>query len=226
MKKLILISILYLFFGFTSPVFASFVNDNFTGTDGTDLSSHTSDSGHTWTKRGGSAIVINNNRINSAASDDSNGYYSSATPASADYEVQADFTVGNSANVTPAIGIRMATGAVTGYIVLYGNGTWELHAVVAGVEGAAIGTYTGDQPTTTKTVVLKASGTTISVTIGGVSRISVTDSSISAAGRPGVAEYFSDPDSAKYIDNWSATNIVASVKVRGSVKIRGGIKFR
>lgn len=189
-----------------------FANDNFTDTDTTDLSAHTADSGATWTKRGGNAITINSNRISAAGSGESNGYYSSATPANADYEVEAIFHSDNSGGVTPAICLRMATGAATQYMLRYGGGTWQLYEVSAGAE-TSIGSYTGDSLTNgnPRTVVLKAAGTTISVTIDTVERISVTDSTISAAGRPGVAEYYADVNTVRYLDTWSAADAASTI---------------
>ena len=191
-----------------------FVNDNFTDTDTTDLSAHTADSGATWTKRGGSALTINSNSLAAAASGESDGYYSSATPATADYEVQASFHSDNSSGVTPAIALRMATGAATGYIVRYGGGTWQLYSVDAGAE-SGIGSYTGDSLTNgnPRTVVLKAAGSTISVTIDDVERIAVSDSTVTDVGRPGVAEYYADVNPARYVDTWSASDAAASTSI-------------
>jgi hypothetical protein len=203
----------------------SFVNDTFTEAGTTAIASHTSDSGHTWatgrTSDGGVKDNIQSSRVCGTGSGDSNGWYSSAVPASADYDVQADCFVESSGKTICGIAARMSTSANTEYFVNYNAGTWRLYSVSSGTE-SSIGTYLGDAPTTTKTCVLRVTGTTIEVLIDGVSRISVTNSAISAAGRPGLVGYFNDNTSASYIDNFSATDPASG---QPAVKRMGGVQF-
>ena len=68
----------------------SFCNDNFTGADGTNLTAHTSDSGHTWTNTasfGGTILLDGSGGVFSSNAGEA--YLINATPASADYDVQA-----------------------------------------------------------------------------------------------------------------------------------------
>lgn len=185
----------------------SFANDTFTDTNGTSLASHTSDSGHTWTNRGGgSALAINTNRVNTVTGGQSfDGYYSSAVPASADYDVQADITA-TGTQTPPGITGRQATGADTCYHVRIEAGTWHLRSRVAGTV-TDLGSYTGDTPSGL-TNMLRMVGSSIEVLNNGVSRISVTNSDVTATGRPGVASYFDDGGALRYLDNWIATDAV------------------
>jgi hypothetical protein len=134
-------------------------------------------------------------------SDESGHTYSSFVPTDADYTVRADFKVAASGNVSPMIGGRCSTSANTWYGVRYGAGTWYLYSIVTGTE-SSIGTYVGDEPTTVKQVDLIMSGTTISVEIDSVERISVTDSSITATGRPCVGSYYADTGTDRNIDDY------------------------
>ncbi|MDO8521174.1 MAG: hypothetical protein Q7S52_03595 [bacterium] len=200
---------------------ASFASDTFTDTDGVLLQDHTSDSGHAWAESGGAGndLVINSNRINPATNGSLALYYISATSANADYDVQADFKVSASDNVSALLSGRVATGTETGYGVRFSGGTWTLYSFVTGTV-TSLGTYTGDVPSSTaKTVKLQMRGTAIAVFIDSVSRISVTNSAVTAAGRAGVGSYFSDTSALRYLDNWSATDVPPGP--RGSVKIKG-----
>ena len=69
-----------------------FLDDQFTGTDGTLLSAHSTDSGHSWTKHPTLADTseIKTNRLcyTTGGAGDS-VYYSSDVPSSADYTVES-----------------------------------------------------------------------------------------------------------------------------------------
>lgn len=181
------------------------VTDNFTDTNSTALSSHTSDSAHTWTQNNGGTMIIYNNRCESSQSTSQGFYYSSYVPSSADYTVSADVMAAGS-GVPVFVAGRCSTSAVTMYGCRWnGSTTWELTKWVSGTR-TVIGSYAGDTPVDTlRSVELIMSGTTISFKIGGVERISVTDSSISAAGRPGIGSWYCDvpPSHNLYIDNYA-----------------------
>jgi hypothetical protein len=102
---------------------ALFLNDTFTDTNGTGLSSHTADSGATWSLVTGETnpeLKINSNRV---AGQDGNGHvamYAVATPASADYEVEAVARFNANGNsfadtLSDAIFARLSSAAVAGY---------------------------------------------------------------------------------------------------------------
>lgn len=190
---------------------SNFTADDFTGTDATALESHTptgTGAAGTWNAGTANGIVLNTNRAIGNNSGSGFRYWNSATPPSADYFVQADITVGASGNTSIGPAIRVSNSAATAYFVRWNAGTWELYGILNGTMlngGTALGTFTGDDPSTlTRTVKLSATGTTIAVTIGGVSRISVTDANIGSAGFAGLYSYFADASATRYLDNWSA----------------------
>jgi hypothetical protein len=110
----------------------TFLTDNFAGTDATLLSAHTSDSGASWATITGwngqtapvtAQIIANALRATTAGSASTSGafYKSSATPGSADYSCQADFTQqGTAATDYAGISIRMPAGTLmAGYALLF-----------------------------------------------------------------------------------------------------------
>ena len=189
--------------------------DTFTEAANAALQDHT-EGGFGWTDRDtsttGMTISGTNDNLYVSLGSDEFGFYSGYTPSDADYCVEADFTIASSAQTTNGLALRMATGAATQYFVRFagGAGAWELYKSVAGTE-TGIGTnYVGDVPTTTKTVRLCASGTSLTVYVAGVSRITATDSDISAAGRPGFYNYFGDNGSDRTADNFKVYETVAA----------------
>lgn len=163
---------------------AQFVNDTFTGVDGTNLESHTGETGATWTVHpsGVASAKIQTNRVQPNGA--FRAYYASGVPGSADYDVEAVIRKVTGVSNMGIVG-RMSTSADTGYLVLWGP-SWTLFSLVAGV-AVSLGTFT-DVPAngTDRTVRLKMRGSDIRVLIDGVERIAVTDASVTAAGRVGI----------------------------------------
>ena len=184
------------------------VEDTFTDTDSTALASHTSDSEHTWTRNGGGTIIVHTNHAESSQSTSAGLYYSSFVPTDADYAVTLD-TVTAGTGVATFVAGRCSTSAVTMYGCRWnGTDTWELTRWVSGTR-TVIGTYIGDSPVgSTRTVTLSMVGSTIAVSIGGVSRISVTDTGISTAGRPGIGTWYCDVPGYHniFVDNFEVTD--------------------
>lgn len=175
---------------------ANSLNDQFTAADGTVLSSHTADSGDTWTQHSAAATtaVITSNRIrpNTSASAI---YYSSDVPASADYVVEAQVrVVTNVGGQSIGIDARLSTGADTTYQLLglgFGGSRvdWYLTKRVAGTQTILAGPWqdNGMSAGTDRTIQLKVEQNSIAGIIQGVSRLDVgADSAITAAGRAGV----------------------------------------
>lgn len=169
---------------------SQFVYDTFTDTDGVLPTSHTGETGATWTKHasggGGAAVISNANRVRGTSSTRSL-YYASGTPASADYDVTAVLYAVSTTDTYPGPCGRIDTAAETMYYVTWDHtrGLWELSKRVAGAL-TSLGTYADTFTVgTSKTCMLRMVGSTISVLIDGVSRISVTDTAISAAGKAG-----------------------------------------
>ena len=171
-------------------------NDTFTDTDGTSLASHTSDSGHSWNVGSGSGTLsITSNAVPNVGA--RRWYYSGYTPSSADYDVTAVIAQTGSYSGGPAL--RMDTAARTYYFGHWENTEWRITKYLSGSE-TSLGNYSGDSPVgTTRTARISANGSTIKLFIGGVERISVTDTDISAAGRPGIET----SDTTGTIDDWS-----------------------
>jgi hypothetical protein len=173
--------------------------DNFTEASDVALTAHTSDSSDTWSVYGSASVSIN------AAGDFAyctNGagvytYYSSYIPASADYDVVATIFLA-AGDLSMAVAGRINTTNGACYSVGTSYGVWILNG-----NGVNIGSYTGDSPTTARVVTLRMVGDQISVLIDGVLRIGpITNSAISAIGRPGIGVGYSDVGTTTSIDNW------------------------
>jgi hypothetical protein len=119
-------------------------------------------------------------------------YYASGVPTSADYSVQAD-VYAMSLLTDDAVGVvgRESTSADTAYVARYrkvGTTTqsWELVKVVSGTE-TVLGSYAQTLIVGTNYhLKLDMQGSTIRLLVDAVQRVSVTDSSITAAGRAGI----------------------------------------
>src|SRR5574343_356292 len=181
-------------------------NDSFTDANGTALTAHTSDSGHSWSLgSGGSGTnTIQSNAV--ASNGSSRGWYrSGGSPSSADYDVSLTVTgTGGSYHGGPAA--RMSASDRTYYAVNWENVQWRLIKWVGGTYTSLASSYFGDSPVGASVVVkLSVSGSTIKVFIAGVERYSVTDASITAAGSAGLEA----ADTAGNYDNWAVDAVVA-----------------
>jgi hypothetical protein len=170
-----------------SPIFAS---DLFTDTAGVTLPSHSMTAGGPWVAHGSynnNGVISSANRARSGSATLTFGYYATTPPGSADYSVAADLVV-VSANGSMGVAGRISTSADTMYFTRYNSAAsrWELFSLVAGA-ATSLGTFS--QALTvgnTYNVKLSMVGTAISVLIDGVSRISVTNSAVTVAGRAGL----------------------------------------
>lgn len=185
-----------------------FVSDSFSDSDGTLLENHTGETGASWTAHTNPAnnkIVSNRLRGNGVTA---SVHYASGTPASADYEVEAEFYQA-SADEVMSILARLETGAVTYYGLqrrTAGGGDWRLVKSVAGTI-TSLGTYSdamsnGD----TRTAKITVTGDQIEAFIAGVSRIGpVTDTAITAAGRVGVRATGGSDSTGYHLNSLTAT---------------------
>lgn len=183
-------------------------SDTFTEAADTDLAVHTSDSGHTWTKYFGNVLTVlaASDYLYNAAPTNSSRYKSSVTPASAEYDVQADIR----ADINWSFGVsgRIDDAVSDEYFAAYENSLWKLWKIDAGVV-TTLATYTGDSPNgTTRTAKLEIRNATKKLFIDGVERISSTDNAVTAAGKPGL--YGDGNSTGNWMDNWSSTDFVAS----------------
>jgi hypothetical protein len=170
-----------------------FVTDTFTDANGTDIVSHTGETGASWTKHTNSdynsgAGAIQDNRLYNTGGNVV--FYASGVPSSPDYDVQANVHVvtvvsGRTAGVAGRIS---NTSANTMYQARYTDaGTFTLTKIVTGSQ-TTLGTYdpTDLTPGQSATIKLSMVGSTIKMFVDGVERVSVTDTAITAAGRAGV----------------------------------------
>jgi Tfp pilus assembly protein PilW len=179
--------------------------DAFTGANGTVLETYSAN----WTKvTGGSGtnMVINTNHIQVQVADDFQAHlWNAAQPVGADYDVQGTMHVASGGTSHGPAGRIASSSDGSCYFVRVSAGTWTLYKKSGAV--TSIGTYVGDEPTTAKVCLLRMVGSTISVLIDTVSRISVTDTSITAKGYAGLATYYGAAlDAEPYLDDWSATD--------------------
>ncbi len=188
---------------------AIFVLDQFTGANWTALHNRSGAIGASWTRNpsySGTWYLWNNMTHCGIAG----AVYASGVPANADYDVECDYRVYTTGGVQSIAG-RMSTSSKTMYYVYYSGAenTWVLAKWVSGVV-TSLGFYvTGiSAGGTVYALKLQMRGTTIKVYIGGVERISVTDSSIVSAGRAGVVSgSANDANIGKHIDNFTATDL-------------------
>ena len=192
----------------------TFVRDTMTGSDGTDLTAHTGETGATWAKVAGTtgSIKLTSNRCKGDSGVVSL-YYASGDPASAEYDVEADlYKVSNTDYA--GVGGRVSTTEETGYFVwATPGGEWHLVQMLAGV-ATDLGSYAQALADgTTYHVTLEIRDATKKVFIDGVERISSTDNTITAAGKPAIRYINSDwglGTTGKALDNFVATNFSAT----------------
>ena len=107
--------------------------------------------------------------------------------------------------------------ANTYYYTYYSGGQWVLAKSVAGTV-TGIGWYVATHSPGTYTVRLDMTGTDIDVDIDGVNRISVTDSSITAAGVGGIrSSSISDYNTGKHLDNFTVADATVAATPRSQV---------
>lgn len=191
------------------------VYDTFTDTAGTDIAAHTPDVGGTWVKHPAYSVRLLISNASRCRKDNVGAqacYYNATDPGSDDYVVSATVKyMGVSA--APYLGLvgRVDPVTTTMYHARYyesGN-VWQLYKILPGT-ALQLGEWSetlsaGDE----RVCELDMTGTTISVRIAGITRISVTDSSITARGyagmRDGSAVGGTDTNGI-HLDNFTVTN--------------------
>ena len=190
----------------------AFVSDTFTDSDGTSVTSHTGETGATWTNHPSytNGAKIQNNRAH--GNNDYRVLYASGSPASADYDVEAVVRKVTGLNHAGVVG-RCSTSTNTYYAAVWENAGpwWRLYKLVSGTS-TSLGTYS-DNPAegTDRTVKLQMRGTSIKVFVDGTERISVTDSAISDAGRAGIRLLYGTATTGYHVDSITATDAVTTV---------------
>lgn len=209
---------------------AQFASDSFTGTENTELVAYSA----SWTNgpvaTGKMEIAANRIRHNSTTS---SIYYHANTPASADYSVSADLYV-KSTGISNAPGVagRMSTSIASFYMARYladaANLAWELYKAVDNtftLLGSSAQTLVDE---TSYNIKLDMVGTAIKLfkESEGTAVISVTDSSVTAAGRAGIRTYSGVAPSdttGLHLDNFSADDAAASGVLVGPLAGEGGL---
>jgi lysophospholipase L1-like esterase len=180
-------------FAASDTVVASvFLLDNFVGTNGTNITAHSPDTGGSWAVQSGFSPAtpskIQTNRLYTTTS--SGVYANGATPPSADYYVEAVlFKVSTVAADNVGVAARMQSGATTLYFARWSETAagWQLFKTVAGASTQLGSTSSGTfAVSASHTLRLTCSGSTISASLDGSQIISVTDTDISTAGFAGV----------------------------------------
>jgi lysophospholipase L1-like esterase len=160
-----------------------FLTDSFTGTAGTLLSAHTSDTGNTWTQIAGwsGQTIPSTGQIDAtgtaligttagAVSTSQVLYKSNAVPGSADYSNEGDFYIYSVPNDFVGLSIRMASAATTigGYAAIF-NGTyiqlWNLTALTTLASSVAFVATVGE----TYHLKIIATGTAIAASLSRLS---------------------------------------------------------
>lgn len=197
-----------------------FASATFTGSSGTELSAADSN----WTKHPAASaanlVLSNANRVRQSATNAAGTYYyHSGSPASADYSVSATGFAKETSAGDAAVGVsgRVDTTAATQYHARYAGGAtdaWQLFKFVAGT-ATQLGSNSAQALTdeTGYAIELRMVGTTIELYKQGSSTptISVTDSSITAAGKAGIRFFQSSgtvgDNNGLHIDDFSAVDI-------------------
>ena len=205
---------------------AQFASDAFTDTAGTTLSTHDA----AWTVHAsytGTAVISDANRLRVNASGAEAFYWHSGAPATADYSVSADdfFKDADGGNGHVGVTGRIDTAAKTLYMARYGGGAndrWELLKIVTGTTTLLGSSAEAITDETSHNVLLKMVGTTVELFKdgGATATVSVTDSSISAAGKSGVYLYNSasaNNTTGIHLDNFSADDVSSGVTGTGAL---------
>ena len=198
-------------------------NDSFTGT-GT-LQSHTSDSGHAWARgTGGGTSDLSINGTCYVPVGPTEIYENSFAPASAEYDVQGVFTTDYAWHDGHGIGGRLSGSAYSGYMTRWYGSQWQLIRYDSLYSSTSLGTFTGDDPSldsgAPRTVLLQLRNAAKKVFIGGVERISSTDNTITATGKAGFIDAYSQTGTSVYWDNFVVTDAAAGGDTALSCAIR------
>lgn len=194
--------------------------DTFTGTNGTNLTAHSPDTGGgTWVLAPSTPGTVAKLNGTGGVYGDYTFLYNNQVIGSADYSVtmKSRIAPGGDTDGSPGPVIRHSSSAATGYTVIWSlevDGTgWHMYKRVTNTL-TVIGAYLGDSPAVSeRTVIFKAIGTTLTFTVDGVDRITVTDASIAAGGFAGI--WVIDGSGGEgnplaYSDSWSVSTIDAA----------------
>lgn len=196
---------------------SDFVTDTFTegGTGTVSLNTHVGEVGATWTGHphanyGGGPLTLDVD-VDRVYGTGTNASYTSGTPPSADYYVQANFCVQTVIAQSNGIAGRMDTTADTMYLARLVDGVnWQLRKIVAGAATTLGSTSSTGVPSAGNcaTGKLTMTGDQISFSVTGSGTVigPITDSAITAAGRAGIRNNgaVATATTGIHLDNFSA----------------------
>lgn len=200
---------------------AVLATDSFTGTNGTNVQDHTSDSGATYGVQAGftgNMTIGASNDIYSTSIGNSAEYYVSAVPSTADYSVRMDYVVKtHSSGNYYWITCRQESVNDTYYGAVYTPDLpgWSLELIQSGT------TTLYNQYTQTVTdgvtyqIELNCYGSSIDLKVDTVLRASFTDSTLTAVGHAGFGSYSAsgiDNTSGIHFDNFLLSDATAAHK--------------
>lgn len=194
---------------------ADFVSDSFTDTSNTVLSSHTGETGATWTQHPAFTAdvwrITNANR--SRPANGVGGYYASGTAASAECDITWDlYTVTDTGFIGVFARFDLDNPATAGYHMRYlsgGSDKWSLIEIVEGT-WTEIGSYPeAISNGVTKSVLFECRNAYKRVWVDGVLRIDRPNNSVTQVGYVGVrgSNNADDHTTGVHLDNFVATDV-------------------
>jgi hypothetical protein len=187
-----------------------FVSDTMTDTNGTALASHVGESGATWSvhQSATGTATIQGNRLRYGINSQVGRWYASGVPATAEYDVEADFYCANATNANAGIIGRVNTGADTYYYARYlATEGWRLYRFVAGTPTLLDSVSASLTNGVTYHVKLEIRDATKRLYVDGVLTLTSTDNTITAAGRAGIRFTADATRNGMEIDNFVATDV-------------------
>lgn len=200
---------------------ATFDQDSFTGTTGTLLTAHTPEAGGSWANALNSAVITAAGRARSNTTAEAD-VVCQGTPASADYDVQADLFI---ASATAAIGgvagradATMGTSGTTGNALEFyydASGATKQYTIQQGIHNSwtTVGTSNVTlAASSTTTLKLQLRGTAVTAFAGGTQVITGA-TTIATAGKAGIlmSSVTTASDTTDFhLDNFSASDPVTA----------------
>lgn len=196
--KILILSVFFVSIPTKSFAATTIFSDNF-GSSYTTLASHvptTVGTGYTLLINNGVLITVqsyNNHATVTANTSNAGSFYTvEGTYPNADYEISSSVNFGGGdSNYTRSMGLRVQD-ANNMYLLRYGSSTMIMYKRVSGT-WSTIGTASGVSlagnlvsPYIGETVSFSAVGTTLTAKVNGVTKLTVTDSSITATGKAGI----------------------------------------
>lgn len=213
---------------------STFLTANFTGTNGTALTSYTSDSGGSWAENTGAGQVLTLDGSGHAYQSSAAGagdWIPSETPSSADYSctVVARRQGSSLVNIGPMV--RFQGSGASAYFVIFENpGTLSLYKRTSFSNNLMTSVSLTMADNTDYAISLEVSGsatTALVVKVDGVTQISTTDTTSphTGAGKPGMYVYSSagtpGPTAGIRIDSVTAADSATGITGTVSVSLPG-----